>query len=64
MNLKTAAFLKVHSISMGWCCSRRFRINALEMLQATYKIVDDRQREINPDPNYWSRNVINYIKER
>ena len=35
-----------------------------QMLQATYKIVDDRQREINSDPNYWSRNVINYTKER
>jgi hypothetical protein len=35
-----------------------------QMLQATYKIVDDRQREINSDPNYWSRNVINHSKER
>lgn len=35
-----------------------------QMLQATYKIVDDRQREINSDPNYWSRNVINHTKER
>jgi hypothetical protein len=35
-----------------------------QMLQATYKIVDDRQREINSDPNYWSRNVINYTRER
>lgn len=34
-----------------------------QMLQATYKIVDDRQREINSDPNYWSRNVINHTKE-
>ena len=38
-------------------------VNA-QMLQATYKIVDDRQREINSDPNYWSRNVINHTKER
>lgn len=29
-----------------------------QMLQATYKIVDDRQREINSVPNYWSRNII------
>lgn len=35
-----------------------------QMLQATYKIVDDRQREINSDPNYWNRNVINHTKER
>lgn len=35
-----------------------------QILQATYKIVDDRQREINSDPNYWSRNVINHSKER
>jgi hypothetical protein len=35
-----------------------------QMLQATYKIVDDRQREINSDPNYWSRNVINHTRER
>jgi hypothetical protein len=35
-----------------------------QMLQATYKIVDDRQREINSDSNYWSRNVINHTKER
>lgn len=35
-----------------------------QMLQATYKIVDDRQREINSDPNYWSKNVINHSKER
>jgi len=35
-----------------------------QMLQATYKIIDDRQREINSDPNYWSRNVINHTKER
>jgi hypothetical protein len=35
-----------------------------QMLQATYKIVDDRQREINSDPNYWSRNVINHTRGR
>ena len=35
-----------------------------QMLQATYKIVDDRQREINSDPNYWNKNVINHTKER
>ena len=35
-----------------------------QMLQATYKIVDDRQKEINSDPNYWSRNVIPVNKEK
>ena len=35
-----------------------------QMLQATYKIVDDRQKEINSDPNYWSRNVISVNKEK
>lgn len=35
-----------------------------QMLQATYKIVDDRQKEINSDSNYWSRNVIPVNKEK
>ena len=35
-----------------------------QMLQATYKIVDDRQKEINSDPNYWSRNVISVNREK
>ena len=34
------------------------------MLQATYKMVDVRQREVNADKNYWNKNVINYNKER
>lgn len=35
-----------------------------QMLQATYKIVDGRQKEINSDSNYWSRNVIPVNKEK
>lgn len=34
------------------------------MLQATYKMVDVRQREVNTDTNYWNKNVINYTKEQ
>ena len=34
------------------------------ILQATYKMVDVRQREVNADKNYWNKNVINYNKER
>lgn len=34
------------------------------MLQATYKMVDVRQREVNADKNYWNKNVINYNKEQ
>lgn len=35
-----------------------------EMLQATYKIIDDRQQEIDTDPNYWSKNTINLNMEQ
>lgn len=34
------------------------------MLQATYKMVDVRQREVNADTNYWNKNVINHNKEQ
>lgn len=34
------------------------------MLQATYKMVDVRQREVNADKNYWNKNVISHNKEQ
>lgn len=34
------------------------------MLQATYKMVDVRQREVNANTNYWNKNVINHNKEQ
>ena len=34
------------------------------MLQTTYKMVDTRQREVDSDHKYWSKNIVNHNKEK